>query len=186
MCFLLFNIQPLLLAPFHCGCTLLLHKQGCTLNLPSVRWLGLSQAGLFPPAPAAGDTQQYRNELFMSVSKHAPAVQNAGCRADQICGYVCTPIMYTEQPKQRIYGTYSIFIQSSIQVRYIPERYLCICHFNSSRAISGFTVKWDYLLVGALPVFVEFLGKWRLGTNQVCGSMRGKMQMNIFLIVLST
>lgn len=112
MRFLLFNIQPLLLAPFYCGCTLLLHKQvpGCTLNLPLVRWLGVGQAGLFHSIPAAGDTQQGRDELFVSVSVRARAVQNAGCRADQVCGYVGTPIINTEQPKYRLCGTYSIFI----------------------------------------------------------------------------
>lgn len=74
---------------------------GCTLNLPSVRWLGVGQAGLFHPDAAAGDTQQHRSELFMSVSIHAGAVQNAGCRTDQICGYASTPIIYTQNNAYR-------------------------------------------------------------------------------------
>lgn len=166
MHFLLFNIQPLLLAPFYCGCTLLLHKQvpGCTLNLPSVRWLGVSQAGLFHPAAAAGDTQQHRNELFMSVSVPAGAVQNAGCRADQVCGYASTPIIHTQNNAYRECMVHIVFLFSH-QFKWDMCLWdICVCHFNSSRAINGFTVKWDYLLVGALTVFVDFLGKWRQGT----------------------
>lgn len=42
-------------------------------------------------------------------------------------------------------------------MRYVSVRYLCVCRFNSWRAINGFTVKWDYLLVGPSQFLLTFL-----------------------------